>query len=142
MLWSIPITIHDIIDIQSKSPNRLRKFLFFHKNIWYIIEISKNSPKHRKEKTIKKKFLAVILCVVIGLGITSSISMAQTYEKAEDITIGSPVEGVRYIQQKMEQVYALYRASDKLEFHYYEGLDHDYLPEEYEKMLAYFDSHL
>lgn len=59
-----------------------------------------------------------------------------------DSDIGSPVEGVRYIQQKTEQVYALYGASDKLEFHYYEGLDHDYLPEEFELMLSYFDSHL
>ena len=59
-----------------------------------------------------------------------------------DSDIGSPVEGVRYIQQKMEQVYKLYGASDNVEFHYYQGLDHDYLPEEYELMLSYFDSHL
>ena len=59
-----------------------------------------------------------------------------------DSDIGSPVEGVRYIQQKMEQVYKLYGASDNVEFHYYQGLDHDYLPEEFELMLSYFDSHL
>ncbi|MBE5808956.1 MAG: dienelactone hydrolase [Clostridiales bacterium] len=56
--------------------------------------------------------------------------------------IGSPLSGVKYIQDKMEQVYALYDASDKLEFHYYEGLDHDYLPEEFELMLDYFDANL
>ena len=56
--------------------------------------------------------------------------------------IGSPLSGVQYIQDKMEQVYALYDASDKLEFHYYEGLDHDYLPEEFELMLDYFDANL
>lgn len=59
-----------------------------------------------------------------------------------DQDIGSPVEGVRYIQEKMEEVYALYGASDDLEFHYYEGLDHDYLPEEFDLMLDYFDKHL
>ena len=37
---------------------------------------------------------------------------------------------------------ALYGASDDLEFHYYEGLDHDYLPEEFDLMLDYFDKHL
>ena len=56
--------------------------------------------------------------------------------------IGSPLSGVEYIQDKLEQVYALYDASDKLEFHYYEGLDHDYLPEEFELMLDYFDANL
>ncbi len=56
--------------------------------------------------------------------------------------IGSPIEGVRYIQGKMEEVYALYGKSENLEFHYYEGLDHDYLPEEWDMMLNYFDAHL
>ena len=56
--------------------------------------------------------------------------------------IGSPIEGVKYIQEKMEEVYKLYGAEDKLEFHYYEGLDHDYLPEEFELMLDYFDANL
>ena len=56
--------------------------------------------------------------------------------------IGSPLSGVEYIQKKMEEVYALYDAADKLEFHYYDGLDHDYLPEEFELMLDYFDANL
>ncbi|MBR2699745.1 MAG: dienelactone hydrolase family protein [Clostridia bacterium] len=56
--------------------------------------------------------------------------------------IGSPVTGVRYIEEKMKEVYKLYGAEDNLEFHYYEGLDHDYLPEEFELMLDYFDGHL
>ena len=59
-----------------------------------------------------------------------------------DEDIGSPIEGVRYIQGKMEEVYALYDASDNLEFHYYEGVEHDYLPEQFHLMLDYFDKHL
>ena len=56
--------------------------------------------------------------------------------------IGSPIEGVKYIQEKMEEVYKLYDAADHLEFHYYDGLDHDYTPEEFNLMLDYFDQYL
>ena len=42
----------------------------------------------------------------------------------------------------MEEVYAFYDAADNLEFKYYEELDHDYLPEEFELMLDYFDANL
>lgn len=59
-----------------------------------------------------------------------------------DIDIGSPVEGVKTIEEYMHQTYKLYGKDDNLEFHYYENLDHDYLPEQFYLMLDFFDKHL
>lgn len=59
-----------------------------------------------------------------------------------DIDIGSPVDGVKTIEEYMRRTYALYGKNDNLEFHYYENLDHDYLPEQFFLMLDFFDQHL
>ena len=58
------------------------------------------------------------------------------------VDIGSPVDGVRYIEGKMDEVYSLYQKPENVEFHYYEGVGHDYLVEEFGLMLDFFDAHL
>ena len=58
------------------------------------------------------------------------------------VDIGSPVEGVKYIEGKMREVYSLYGADSDVEFHYYDGVGHDYLTEEWFLMLDFFDEHL
>ena len=58
------------------------------------------------------------------------------------VDIGSPVEGVRFIEGKMHEVYDLYGKPENVEFHYYDGVGHDYLVEEFGLMLDFFDEHL
>lgn len=74
--------------------------------------------------------------------VVSLIAPRHYMQLMSDDDIGSPIEGVKYIEGKMKEVYALYEANENLEFHYWSGLGHDYTPEQFDMMLDYFDAHL
>ena len=59
-----------------------------------------------------------------------------------DSDAGSPVDGIHFIESKVKNVYALYDEGKKFQSHIYPGLGHVYLPEMWEKMLAWMDAHL
>lgn len=55
---------------------------------------------------------------------------------------GSPVEGIKTIEAKVRLAYALYSAASAFDSRIYPGVGHEYLPEMWETMLAWFDRHL
>jgi dienelactone hydrolase len=55
---------------------------------------------------------------------------------------GSPIDGVRAIGEKVRPAYALYGAEPNLQSLIYPGVGHVYLPEMWEKTVAWFDAHL
>ena len=59
-----------------------------------------------------------------------------------DADRGSPASGVRTIEAKVKPVYRLYGAEQNLVSALYPELGHKYLPEMWERTLAWFDQHL
>src|ERR1051325_2295027 len=59
-----------------------------------------------------------------------------------DADRGSPASGVRTIEAKVKPVYRLYGAEKNFENTLYPELGHKYLPEMWERTLAWFDQHL
>ena len=55
---------------------------------------------------------------------------------------GSPVEGIRKLEAKVRPAYKLYRAEAHFENAIYPGLSHVYLPEMWERTLAWMDRHV
>jgi dienelactone hydrolase len=55
---------------------------------------------------------------------------------------GSPVDGIRVIEQKAAQAYQLYRRPENFRSIIYPGVGHVYLPAMWEQTLAWFDKHL
>ncbi len=55
---------------------------------------------------------------------------------------GSPVEGIKAIEQKVKQAYELYDASGEFASVIYPGVGHQYTPDMWERMLARMDSAL
>lgn len=55
---------------------------------------------------------------------------------------GSPVDGIRAIEQKVAAVYALYRQPQNFQSRIYPGVGHVYTPDMWERMLAWMDRHL
>jgi dienelactone hydrolase len=55
---------------------------------------------------------------------------------------GSPVDGIRFIEQKVRPVYRLYGAERDFESIIYPGVGHVYLPEMWQKTLSWIDQNL
>ena len=55
---------------------------------------------------------------------------------------GSPPDGVHIIEQKVRPAYQLYNADGAFQSILYPGVGHVYLPEMWEKTLAWFDQYL
>ncbi len=55
---------------------------------------------------------------------------------------GSPIEGIKTIEAKVRPAYALYSAVSAFDSRIYPEVGHEYLPEMWEKTLAWFDLHL
>ncbi|MGZ4961028.1 MAG: alpha/beta hydrolase family protein [Limisphaerales bacterium] len=54
----------------------------------------------------------------------------------------SPVDGIRFLEAKAKEVYALYGKTNDFESVVYPNLAHVYLPEMWDKTLAWMDAHL
>jgi len=54
----------------------------------------------------------------------------------------SPVDGVRVLETKAKQVYALYGKENNFESIVYPGMPHQYRPDMWEKTLSWMDAHL
>lgn len=59
-----------------------------------------------------------------------------------DQDAGSPVDGIRAIEAKVQPAYALYGAGAAFQSVVYPGVGHQYLPEMWQRTLAWFDQHL
>ncbi|MBM3882443.1 MAG: dienelactone hydrolase [Verrucomicrobia bacterium] len=59
-----------------------------------------------------------------------------------DQDAGSPVEGIRALEQRVRPVYALYGAEANFRSEVYPGVGHVYLPEMWQQTLAWLDRHL
>ena len=59
-----------------------------------------------------------------------------------DQDAGSPVDGIHAIEAKVRPAYALYAAEPNFQSVVYPGVGHQYLPEMWQKTLAWFDQHL
>jgi dienelactone hydrolase len=55
---------------------------------------------------------------------------------------GSPVDGIRVIEQKAAQAYRLYGQEANFQSRIYPGVGHAYTPDMWERMLAWMDQHL
>jgi hypothetical protein len=54
----------------------------------------------------------------------------------------SPVDGIHFLEAKAKQAYALYGKTGGFESVVYPKLGHVYLPEMWQKTLAWMDAHL
>jgi dienelactone hydrolase len=59
-----------------------------------------------------------------------------------EVDAGSPIEGIRIIEQKAAKAYQLYGKPSHFQSTVYPGVGHVYLPEMWENTLAWFDKHL
>lgn len=59
-----------------------------------------------------------------------------------ELDSGSPVDGIKAIEQKVKQAYGLYGASSEFESVIYPGVGHQYTPDMWQRMLARMDSAL
>ncbi len=59
-----------------------------------------------------------------------------------DQDAGSPVDGVKMINQFTEEIYDLYDQSDNFEGIIYEGVGHNYISDMWRKTLSWFNTHL
>ena len=59
-----------------------------------------------------------------------------------DQDFGSPIAGIRKLEAKLRPAYGLYRAEANFENVVYPGLGHVYLPEMWERTLAWMDRHV
>jgi dienelactone hydrolase len=59
-----------------------------------------------------------------------------------DVDGGSPIDGIRILESKAKQAYALYGKTNEFESVVYPGMGHEYRPEMWQKTLAWMDSHL
>jgi hypothetical protein len=55
---------------------------------------------------------------------------------------GSPADGIKELEAMIKPVYRLYRSEENFQNFLYPGLGHQYLPEMWEKTLAWFDEQL
>jgi dienelactone hydrolase len=55
---------------------------------------------------------------------------------------GSPVDGIRVVEQKVFPAYKLYGAESHFQSKIYPGVGHSYTPDMWERMLAWMDRHL
>ncbi|MDB6057263.1 MAG: YtaP [Verrucomicrobiales bacterium] len=55
---------------------------------------------------------------------------------------GSPIDGIRVLESKAKEAYAVYGKADNFQSIVYPGLGHVYLPEMWQKTLAWMDGHL
>ena len=59
-----------------------------------------------------------------------------------DQDLGSPVDGIRVIEQKVKPIYQLYAAQDEFQSQVHAHVGHEYLPVMWRDTLAWFDRHL
>ena len=59
-----------------------------------------------------------------------------------DEDAGSPVDGIRVIESKVRPIYQLYDKENEFQNYIYPGVGHQYLPEMWEKTLAWVDEKL
>ncbi len=55
---------------------------------------------------------------------------------------GSPVQGIRTIEEKVRPVYRLYGRETEFQSILYPGVGHEYLPDMWQRMLSWMDGHL
>lgn len=74
--------------------------------------------------------------------VVASIAPRAILFQTGDQDQGSPIDGVRAIEERVKPVYDLYQAKDNFQSIVYPGVGHVYLPSMWEKTTGWLDQHL